>query len=450
MKNQTEQQLAGCLALAGLQQDVRQAHSVEELGFIMVNRTMKILPATTILFWQQSSKGKGECKLASGVAQIDPQAPFIIWANRILKILAADKAEDQVHQIASRDIEAPEANEWSEWLPQQALWLPITNIDGSCYGGLLLVREQEWQDSDLALAYELGQIFAHGWSALGNNSKAGTNRQTTWSGTLSALAVLLLVAALFIVEVKQSVLAPATVVPQNPDVVTAPLDGAIKKIEVEPNSPVESGQILFRMEQSEIRNRRDVTKLVLQVTQERYLKAQKMAFSDPDTKASLSLLQSQITQHSAEAAYAQELLGRTVVQAKSAGVALFSNSSDWQGRPVAVGEQVMIIANHDHVELEILLPVEDAIIMQPGAEVLLFLNSDPLNPLEAKLQYSSYEASVNQGGLLAYRLIAQFPKQTKPARIGLKGTAKILGEKTSIFYYLFRRPITALRQAIGF
>ena len=34
-------------------------------------------------------------------------------------------------------------------------------------------------------------------------------------------------------------------------------------------------------------------------------------------------------------------------------------------------------------------------------------------------------------------------------RIGLRGTAKVYGEKVSLFYYLFRRPITYLRQHLG-
>jgi hypothetical protein len=33
--------------------------------------------------------------------------------------------------------------------------------------------------------------------------------------------------------------------------------------------------------------------------------------------------------------------------------------------------------------------------------------------------------------------------------MGLKGTAKIYGDKVPLFYYLMRRPISALRQTFG-
>ena len=34
-------------------------------------------------------------------------------------------------------------------------------------------------------------------------------------------------------------------------------------------------------------------------------------------------------------------------------------------------------------------------------------------------------------------------------RIGLRGTARVYGPRTTMFYFLFRRPITAMRQLIG-
>jgi hypothetical protein len=52
--------------------------------------------------------------------------------------------------------------------------------------------------------------------------------------------------------------------------------------------------------------------------------------------------------------------------------------------------------------------------------------------------------------VLGYRLKASFADGTRIPRIGLRGTAKIYGEQVSLFYYLMRRPLAALRQLIGF
>ncbi|MBF0382325.1 MAG: HlyD family efflux transporter periplasmic adaptor subunit [Magnetococcales bacterium] len=453
MNSYQNRQLSGCLALLQLQREVREAKSIAELGLIMVNRSQTILPAATVLFWQKNISS-GEIKQASAVAQVDSNTPFIIWANAILSRLTTDSAQSDVHIVDKKELPVEDAQQWAEWLSPYGLMLPVASSEGALYGWLLMVREDKWQASDMVLAQELGQIYGYSWQTLSKqkafnhiSSKRWSDR---WSRTLGFAAVLSLVLILFFVDVQQSVLAPATVVPKNPNVVTSPLDGVIKKIAIAANSAVKKGEILFWLEPSEIKNRRDVSNLILQVTKERYLKAQKVAFSDPQARASLPLLKSQIKQHSADAAYAQELLDRTVVFADSDGIAIFSDPSQWQGRPVAVGEQVMMVADANSVELEILLAVDDAIIMEPGAQVLLFLNSDPLNPLPAKLQHASYQATVDHSGTLAYRLTAKLLTTTPPPRIGLQGTAKLMGHQTSVFYYLFRRPLTALRQAVGF
>ncbi|MBF0194305.1 MAG: HlyD family efflux transporter periplasmic adaptor subunit [Magnetococcales bacterium] len=453
MNNHQNRQLTGCLAMLQLQREVRQADSVEELGLIMVNRSQKILPATTTLFWQKNLSS-GEIKQASGVAQIDANAPFIIWANAIINRLTSQNNKNEAFTVNKQDLPQDDIKQWADWLPPYGLMLPISSPNNTTIGWLFTVRETSWQPSDMVLAQELGQIYGYSWLTFNKQNyfnTANSNKLTNkWNKTLFFAFCIIISAVLFLVDVQQSVLAPATVVPNNPKVVTSPLNGVIKKVAVEANSSVKKGQILFSLETSEIKNRRDVSKLVLQVTKERYLKAQKVAFSDPEARASLPLLKSQIKQHSAEATYAEELLARTVVKAKNSGIAIFSDPSYWLGRPVKVGEQVMVIANANEVEVEIFLGVDDAIIMQPGAEVLLFLNSDPLNPIPAKLHYASYQATVDQRGVLAYKLTAKLLTSTTPPRIGLQGTAKLLGPQTSVFYYIFRRPITALRQAVGF
>lgn len=78
---------------------------------------------------------------------------------------------------------------------------------------------------------------------------------------------------------------------------------------------------------------------------------------------------------------------------------------------------------------------------------------DPLNPLAAVLATAGYQAAAGADGVLGYRLKAAFdrPDGLVPAslRIGLKGTAKLYGTDTTLFYFLMRRPLAALRQWLG-
>jgi hypothetical protein len=80
--------------------------------------------------------------------------------------------------------------------------------------------------------------------------------------------------------------------------------------------------------------------------------------------------------------------------------------------------------------------------------VALFLDSDPLNRHAARLERAAYEAQGTAAGQLAYRLDAAF--LDAPPRIGLRGTAKLFGDRAPLAYYLLRRPLAALRQSLGF
>ena len=64
---------------------------------------------------------------------------------------------------------------------------------------------------------------------------------------------------------------------------------------------------------------------------------------------------------------------------------------------------------------------------------------------------NSYMAEKYDQDTLSYRVYAKFDnaEQENNLRIGLQGTAKIYGERVSLFFYLFRKPISYVRQFLG-
>jgi multidrug resistance efflux pump len=171
------------------------------------------------------------------------------------------------------------------------------------------------------------------------------------------------------------------------------------------------------------------------------------AFTDADSSARLDLLAARVEQKRAELDYAHQLLARSEIRAERDGIAVFADAERWTGKPVQTGERLMQLADPVQAELRLELPVGDAIALQPGAEVALFLDSDPLHRHVAQLERAAYEAQTTAAGQLAYRLDATFVEASP--RIGLRGTAKLYGERAPLAYYLLRRPLAALRQGLG-
>lgn len=445
-----EPELRGFGKLAQLETRARHAETLEELAFITVNETNALAPYRQAVLWRRDQPGVGRVLAISGAATIEQNAPFSLWIERVFARIDRSFGEGaKLCAVEASNLPAELAEEWSEWFPARGLMIPLRTPRGEVLGHLLLVREQPWLEGDGQLLELLGDCYAHAWAALrGGRSRLGHALR----GPRRAIKLGLLVAvfAIMWLPVTQSNLAPAEVIPLNPIVVRAPIDGIVERIDVQPNQPVKEGDELLELDSTSIRNRLDVARHALAVAEAEYRQASQQAVFDDKSRVQLAILKGRIEERQAEVRYAMALLDRIHVHATRAGIAVYDDPNDWRGRPVTIGERILTIADPQQAELEIWLPVADAVALAPGSLVTLFLNIAPEDSVSAVVTYAGYEAAISPEGILAYRLKARFTDAGLPPRIGLRGTAKIFGKRVSLFYYLMRRPLLVARQSLGF
>jgi HlyD family secretion protein/Biotin-lipoyl like len=444
----TDEELLGLGTLVQLGKRARRAATIEELSFIAVNETHALVPYRQAALWRCDAKGAGSILALSGTPAIERNAPFALWLERVLAALDRADGDVPARAVGAADLPKELGEEWVQWLPARALWLALRGRDGAPLGALFLARDPPWQERDGRLLLELAEVYGHAWAAL----RRGRRRplRLLWRRDhriQAAIAVALL--ALLWVPVTQSALAPAEVVPLEPTVVRAPLEGVIEKIAVQPNQDVAAGQLLLTLEPTTVQNRLEVARKALDVAEAEYRQAAQQSLLDDKSRSQLAALQGRLEQRRAEVAYVESLLDRLSVKADRAGIAVFDDPNDWTGRPVTIGERILTIADPSRAELEMRLSVPDAITLEPGAPVAFFLNVAPEHSIRAELRYASYEATAAPDGVLSYRLKASIVGDEAPPRIGLKGTAKIYGQRVSLFYFLMRRPLAALRQLVG-
>jgi multidrug efflux pump subunit AcrA (membrane-fusion protein) len=231
-------------------------------------------------------------------------------------------------------------------------------------------------------------------------------------------------------------------------VVAAPIDGVVTQIRVLPNQTVENGSVLGELESTDLRGIREIAAKALEVAQAELRRGQQASFVDPARKADLAQLQAQVDLKRREYQLAQSRQQKALLKADRAGVAVIDDPQAWKGRPVRVGERIMSIAEPNQVEVTVMVPLKDAIALASGNEVRVFLDTDPLRSLAATVQYVVYEPTLS-GEWPAYKVRVRLDEGVAPPRIGLRGTARIYGAQTTLFFYLLRRPITAARQWLG-
>ncbi len=344
--------------------------------------------------------------------------------------------------IAADGVSESVREDWRSLSAGQVFWLPLIDHQAQVFGGLWLARDLPWTPPEQVLLSQLGDTYSHAWLAL--QPRKPWRLRWTRKRQVALVAVLLLG---LLIPVRQSVLAPAEVVPLGGQVVAAPLDGVIAEFLVKPNQAVKNGDLLLRFESTSLKAQADVAERALGVAEAELKANSQRSFADAESSSKIDLLAARVEQKRAERNYALELLKRSEVRAERDGIAVFADAERWLGKPVQTGERLMEIADPNQAELRIELAVGDAIALEPGAQVALFLDSDPLQRHLAWLERSAYEAQPTAAGQLAYRLDARFDAQAP--RIGLRGTAKVFGDRAPLALYLLRRPLAGLRQSVG-
>ncbi|MCQ4298487.1 HlyD family efflux transporter periplasmic adaptor subunit [Pseudomonas songnenensis] len=427
--------LAGLLELG---RQARQAETPAELQFLLVNDSHALLPYRQAALWLT-----GSVRALSGIVQVEANVPYVLW----LQALCGRLTQTPEPRVVTRDV-LPEAlaQDWSEWLPDQALWVPLGDDSG-----VLFARDLPWRDSEVALLVEWAGIWHHAWLAQqAPRRRWGIRPRKMQGGKTSrrrwywALAVCLLV----LVPVRLTVLAPGELVPASPALIRAPLEGVIDTFHVQPNEIVRQDQPLFGFDEALIQNRLEVARQALVTAEAEYRQTAQQALADPRAKAQLAVLTGRIEEKRTELAFGTDQLSRARVLAPRDGIALFDDPSEWIGRPVSIGERIMRIATPQDVEVEAWVPLADAIPMADGSRVALHLNASPLAPASATLRYFAHDAVERPDGSYAYRVRARLDAPTEH-RVGLKGTARFSGGWVPLGYWALRRPLASLRAMIG-
>jgi multidrug resistance efflux pump len=428
----------------------RAARTLESLAFVIANETWQVLRYRQALVWRDGVRGPGLLAV-SGLATLGDDSPFTIWVRRFVRALWPQLASQHDGGAALFDLADPQAplpparEGWNEWWPPHLAVVPLVQ-DGVRLGAALFLFEQPLSAAEQAVLVRLQATWSYcAWAVAG-----GKRRRAPWRPTrrLGWAAAVLAVGALCI-PVRQSVLAPAEIVALKAVAVAAPIEGVVQTFHVHPNQAVKAGQPLFSLDGTTLRNRREITARALEVAGAELLSAQQKAFDDPKARAEVATLQGRIAERRAELRAVEEQLARIDVAAPREGVAVFGDVNDWQGKPVVTGERVLQLADPGEAGVMVYLPVADAIALEEGARMRIFLNVAPLSPLEAVLTETSYQAVLSPEGISAYRLRGALQGERAAARIGLKGTAKLYGTRVPLAYYLFRRPLAALRQWSG-
>ncbi len=438
----------GALAVAQLlkiESDARRAKTAAEIDALLVSEGRRLVRARQV-FIVEFDSGSPRLRAATGIPSIDRSSPMARWiedvTSRILR--SSDGASRRQFQLPRH---ANPADALTREYPfQHVLWEPFWSNRGAAFAGALYLREVAWTETDWAITSRLAESFGHARAFL--EASSNKRRHLTRRPVILVLWCVLSV-GLLAIRVPMSVLAPLEIAPRDAEVVSMPQEGIVQRMLVRPSSPVHAGMPLARMVDTVQRNRAEIAEREVAVAEARVEKATSLAFTDPRGRQELGIARAELALKRAEAQYARELLAQTVINARSSGIAIFSDPKEIEGKPLATGERLMLVGRERDIELRISLPVADSIVLRPGLKVRAFLDAAPLSALEGALAHIDYQVRIDDQQIASYRLTANVSQPTQQIKLGSRGTAQILGDPVPLAVYLLRRPLIAARQWIG-
>ena len=432
--------------LIGLEKKSREARTQDELNFVVVNETRQIIDFVNSYLLLKTPTDKYHVKAVSDLATVDRTAPLVTFVENIIN----DQKNTNLKEIQNLEVDKISRSlkiKKPKNIPDNILLIPIFSPQRGLQGFLITTRNEKFNDNEVELARHLSVTYGHAYNTFLTDFSIKDFLKKNFTGKRSWIIILSIIFIL-VIPIKITSTAPVEVVPKNPRLITAPFDGVVKNIIVNNNDKINSGDLLIQIEDTDLKNSFNLAKQSLQVAEKELLRSRQFSFSNNEEKARLAELMAQVDLKKAEVESTSERLKNSKIYADKDGIAIVDQKNNWQGRPVSVGEKIITIANPAKVEFLIWLPVKDSLIIKENTDVKVFLDINPIKPLKGKLKRASYQSSLSPEEVLSYQISASFEGEEIP-RIGLRGTAKIYGSRVTLFYYLFRKPITFVRQLIG-
>lgn len=455
-----------------LETRLRRASSMEELRYCLVNEGRDELAIDCILLHECSRFAKpAGVPVVTGLAQASADSPLLIWLGEtIASALAVRKQPRETGQsphllhdgLHVHMLERHTSGD-STFPYRYAASCHLLGPDAKPVAIATLLSARPFAATTLAAADRVMETASLAWQRHGEGSLFGRSSPGRLlranAGRLLLACGLLLAAAMFI-PVPLGVMGAARIVADNPLVVTAPTNGVVERVHVPPDTPVRSGDLLVTLDDTELRNAHELAIRNAVLALARLQGATRDAFTSESARREVAILTVEHEIAIAERDHAAERLAATRIRAERAGVAVHDGTEQWSGRPVTTGERIMRIAEPRSTRLRIELSGADATGFGKGALVRFHPEADPLASIEARVESWAYEAEQAADGSLVFPVTARLiPPDTSPGetvgnaagaqRIGMSGTARISGRAIPLWLYLFRRPLSALRQFTG-
>ena len=426
------------------------AKTSQNLNFIILNDTYHVMPYDLAGLWKINSNGSTLLGV-SGQTTYTTQSDIVQhWKDTL-----TDLKESGTYKVLSTE-DFPHLKEnWKKSKTNEnssVLWLPIIR-QGQETIGLWL---EKWEDPQGVIFKNNMKIidahlipgYAVAWENLNPTSWYKRFKKYFNRKTLSFLLPFIVLLFLLI-RVPLRIVAPCEVVPKDFYIVTAPLNGIIAKVDVKPGQQIKQGEALYEYDPRVPTQELKIAEKQVLLMNAEINRATAVSVEEHQSSGDLATGNIKLQKAELDLAFAQNNFKELTGKAPISGVALIDNPDEWQGKPVKLGEKILLIANPDQTKVRMWIPESDNIQIDKTIPVRIYLNPNPEINYYVKLNFISHEANLTDKHISSFEAEGEWIGEDNKAKLGVKGSAVLYGEKVSLLYYILRKPLSTLREFTG-
>ena len=290
-------------------------------------------------------------------------------------------------------------------------------------------------------------------NALWNHTPTGGARVFfNWLRKITLIRVLLFlllafIIAMFTVDVEHTVSAEFVVKPNAEYNSYAWFDCVVKNCFFNDGDEVKAGDKILEYDTERMRFQLAASEAAFKEANAEYEQVQKASFTDKESLGRLKVLAFKRDSARVAIQEAKWYLAHSVVTAPVPGIlAIAEGSADkLAGRALRLGEKQFDILSNEGMIAEIMVNEKDASVLEGNPRITLFLHTRPELPIPVKILSSRFYPELTEQNIYSYNVKAEMENNVPGLRFGMRGVARVTGEKVKLGYYLFRSLVLSYR-----
>ena len=415
------------------------ARGRDELFFTIVNRTVAACRYDRASLW---TAGRRPVLLAvSGNEPADSKASFSVEWSGALRRLKKRAAGGVLNADSFADAKFwPALSAKTSGL--SAVWQPVPGRNA----GILFERwgGEVFSPADAEELSRMASAYAMVWKAPRRINAGRIGKTVIWIVLLAAMAT-----AMAVVRLPLRVVANCEVTARTPRLISAPMDGVIDEVLVAPGQRVKAGDRIALYDSRLMEEELKISRRQVAVVEAELASARARGFSEARFRGDTALLEACLEQEMARLEALEVRFSRRVVTAPIDGMVQLDDARAWRGKPVSTGQAILWLVDPEDTRVTLWLPQDDRIDFDMSRPVSIHLHAMGGETREADLTYISTFAQATPDGGYAFPAEAEWRGKDRSPPLGLRGSASIYGEETSLGYWLFRRPMAWVRRWLG-